>query len=167
MYPDRIDPTYPCAANLTAPNARGHDARVVGLGAPLSVRIRLEPCEQAPLRRHITRRARALPAPDISGTTRPARQEAAPVEAQAWREMLAQLADSGDVQPVAVLWPTALAVPALRGALADTLGTIESCPRGDSDLAALNEALATAFALIQTLRALLAVDNGGLPDLAL
>lgn len=49
MHPHRIDADHPCAATHVEP-AR---ARVVGLGAPLSVRIRLRPCEVPALRRQI------------------------------------------------------------------------------------------------------------------
>jgi hypothetical protein len=66
-----------------------------------------------------------------------------------------------------VLWPTALAVPVMRGALTRALEEIAEPARGDGQLAALAEALATACALLRSLRALLAVDRGGLQDVAL
>jgi hypothetical protein len=81
--------------------------------------------------------------------------------------MLEQLDGPDEDTPVAVLWPTALATPALRGALKDALAAVTDCPRADDAHAALAHALMTASTLLETLRALLAVDYGGLPEVDL
>jgi hypothetical protein len=135
--------------------------RVVGLGAPLSVRIRLEPCERAALRRQILNQAAASPSDVTPEGATPAPANDTP-QTQAWQEMLVQLEASGDDAPAVVLWPTALATPALRDALTLALAAVAQCPRGDAELAALADTLTTASTLLETLRALLAVDHGGL-----
>ena len=159
MQPARIDPACAGAAGPPAPGVCAHSPRVVGLGAPLSVRIRLGANEQAALRQQIITQS-----PASAGDTRTASADAP--QAQAWREMLASLEPDSDV-PLVVLWPTALATPALRGALTGSLAAIAGCPRGDADLAALADTLRTATSLLETLRALLAVDHGGLSEVDL
>jgi hypothetical protein len=160
MHPDRIAPTCRYAS---APSECANAARVVGLGAPVSVRIRLEPSERPALRRQITRHM--PPAPPCDGVRIPPIDD--DPQAPAWREMLAELDKARDGAPIVVLWPTALATPALRGALTAILDAIADSPRGAGDLTALADRLATATALLDTLRAVLAVDHGGLQDVDL
>src|SRR4051812_406427 len=147
MHPDRIDPARPCAASPLAQSACAHPAHVVGLGAPLSVRIRLEPCERTALRRQIRNRVPAISQSDATVSEVASAPADAPPQAQAWREMLLQLDDPVNIRPGVVLWPTALAMPALRGALADALAAVADCAPADGELAALADALRTASTL--------------------
>ncbi|HEY6886346.1 MAG TPA: hypothetical protein VI300_01165 [Solirubrobacter sp.] len=167
MQRDRIDPAHPCAATLPKPRTCAQDARVVGLGAPLSVRIRLEPCERAALRHQILKQVPAISQPHPATSDNLLEHVDDAAQAQAWREMLAQLDDHAEHTPVVVLWPTALATPALRGALNDALAAVADRAYADDGHAALAHALMTAATLLETLRALLAVDHGGLSEVDL
>jgi hypothetical protein len=80
--------------------------------------------------------------------------------------MLAALDEDGDTGTV-VLWPTAYAAPVLRGALNNALDGIVAASRDDDGLPSLAAAIYAAQALLATLRAFLAIDHGGLQEVAL
>jgi hypothetical protein len=177
MHPDRIDPAATNAASRPAPHHRactacahgarpqsGPGAHVVGLGAPVSVRIRLAPCEIALLREQILPQRRPTPLRAIhwDATSTPA-LEPQSAEDQAWEQMLVEL-DAADDEGISVLWPTAYAAPVLHGALADALDSVAHSRHGDVDLASVADALTTAQTLLETVRAFQTVDRGGLQE---
>jgi hypothetical protein len=87
-------------------------------------------------------------------------------ERQAWEEMLAALDEDGDAG-TEVLWPAAYAASVLRAAFSDALDAVVAASRDDDGLPSLAEAIYAAQALLATLRAFLAVDGGGLQQVAL
>jgi hypothetical protein len=79
--------------------------------------------------------------------------------------MLDQLGRDEDDE-IEVIWPSAYAAPVLRFAVADALKLLGEASRADADLQALAITLATAWELVTTLRAFLAVDNWDLWSIA-
>src|SRR5690349_2930070 len=107
MHPDRT-PTSGVGVRRPCPSARPDRRpcrpRVVGLGAPISVQIRLCACQLPQLRVAVQRLledARRCASEDVSA------DDSAVV--RAWEAMLDQLADPGlDDDEIEVLWPTVL-----------------------------------------------------------
>jgi hypothetical protein len=131
---------------------------VIGLGAPISVQIRLSARQLPGLRTEVQRlldeaRERAL--------------EAAAPDVVAWEAMLEALVDSDPGGEIEVLWPTVLALPALQGAAYDALDAVDVPSRGQGELDAAAEQLHLACEAVETLRSVLAVDRGGLQDVDL
>jgi hypothetical protein len=89
MHPDRTDPSRPCAATPPDPLACLDALGVVGLGAPVSVAIRLTPCVLPALRQQLAE-AQRLALEAVSPRSEPSRAPAGePGEPGALREMLA------------------------------------------------------------------------------
>jgi hypothetical protein len=159
MYEERTapDPTVAPLATLdeSSRNAelsrgsRPHQPRVTGLGAPISVLIRLAPYEAPLLRSQL-----------LNG---PLSHDGDPSVIE---EMLAGLEHDGGTE-LTVLWPSAYAAIVLRGALADALDGVVSAERDDACLCSLAGSLSAAQAALTTLRAFLEIDNGGLQQVAL
>jgi hypothetical protein len=147
MLTDRIGPTAATAA--LEPTSSAIPGRVVGLGAPVSVLICLSPREAPLLSAQLLKRRRDE------------QHEEAVID-----EMLASLSCDIDEERI-VLWPTAYASPILRAALTDAVAGIAAAVPGDDSLASLADALDTARSVLATLQAFLAVDNGGLDQVAL
>jgi hypothetical protein len=171
MHSDRSCPVALRARWPKDPPARslascGHiAARVVGLGAPVSVRIRLTAIEIPVLRGEIVKRLDAQI--QRGDSQRETKDNAFAGNERAWLEMLAQL-DSGRADAEThVLWPTAYADLALRDALIQALIGVRSASSDDDGLPQLAEALATTQALLATLTAFRDIDRGGLLDVDL
>ena len=177
MHPHRSDD----AARGASPSPPGTadtivavlaQARVVGLGAPISVVIRPATCELPLLRARVQRELdeHRRERPDL-GPKQTVRELVDVVELEhwerehaEWERMLSSLDGDG---PRELLWPTAYAAPVLRGTLEDALATIRD-PRMQADgLPALATALHTASKCLATCRGFDAVDNGGLQDVRL
>jgi hypothetical protein len=153
-----------------SPCARRVQQRVIGLGAPVSVLICLAPCEtpflRAQVREHLAGHAQhpRVLTPTLSEGSNDREQHSA--ERRVWEEMLAALDEGGDAG-TEVLWPTAYAAPVLRAALDDALDAVAAASRDDDRLPSLAAAIYAAQTLLATLRAFLAIDNGGLQQVAL
>jgi hypothetical protein len=126
----------------------------------MSVRIRLHPCEIPRLRVQVLKLLEAARA----GAHRTADEECTAPKIRVWEAMLDQLKPRDAGGELDLLWPTALAFPSLRAAAFDALA---DAPRGVEELDALAELVHEAAAAIETLRAFIAVDHGGLPEVAL
>jgi hypothetical protein len=169
MHPDRSGPPVLRVCCLkeapTRPHAACTDvaAPVVGLGAPVSVRIRLTPGEIPLLRGEILKRLHARTRP--TSARREHQHDGFADNELAWCEMLAQLDGGEAAEEIYVLWPTAYADLALRDALTQALIGVLRAP--DGGLPQLGEALATAQALLATLTAFHDIDRGGLQDVDL
>lgn len=167
MHTDRTGPSPTRAA--ADPLVHIDAKRVAGLGAPVSVSIRFDACALPALRETLSEQVH--PVPELNPPRRKSTTGAPPdlVQARAWRDMLDQLddADGEDRASVIVLWPTALALPALRSALSRALDTLAQSARDNDALPALAQTLAMTAELLATLQAVLAVDRGGLQDVAL
>lgn len=178
MHPDRSCPPLHralCATDplrllagprQTAPPEASCEARVVGLGAPLSVRIRVRSCEIPLLRAQVIRSLeQARPPLHAADDERPATGGGS---VRVWEEMLDQLADLQVSDAcLEVLWPTAYASPVLRAALDDALDAVAHAATQNRDLDSLAAVLLAAHAALDTLRAFVAVDFGGLDEVAL
>ena len=177
MHPHRSDD----AARRASPSRPGTadaipaeltPARVVGLGAPVSVLLRPANCEvpllAARVQRELDQHRRERP--DL-GPKETVRELMDVVELEhwerehaEWERMLSCLDGDG---PLELLWATAYAAPVLRGRLEDALATIRD-PRVQADgLSVLAAALRAASECLATRCAFDAVDNGGLQDVRL
>jgi hypothetical protein len=160
MHPDRIE----IAGRIAAPPGERRGTRhvtlvrprIVGFGAPVSMRIRLDAVEVPRLRAQVVR--------FLEHAQRP---EAAVPVASAWQEMLDQLPFRCHGQGLEVLWPTVYAYPVLRAAVDDALDALEEARRDARGLEVLAAEVSAVRAAVETLRAFLAVDRGGLQDVAL
>ena len=136
--------------------------RVTGLGAPLSVELRLPQTDVPLLRsevlRHLERHEQRRPS---IATDRGADLERWEAEHRTWQEMLHGL-DGGE-PVIELLWPTAYTAPVLRGAINAARREVEAA----SPDAPTPQALAALESARAILDAFLAVDNGGLQDLDL
>jgi hypothetical protein len=149
-----------CGAATSPPHV---ESRVAGFGAPVSVRIRLGECEIPRLRAQVLELLEAA----RTGAQSIVDEETAAPRVLAWEAMLDQLEPCDATGGLDLLWPTALALRALRAAADDALDALADAPRGIDDLDALAELVYEAAAAIETLRALVAVDLGGLQEVAL
>jgi hypothetical protein len=137
--------------------------KVVGLGAPISVRIRLQPGEiriiRPQLLARIAERDREDSDHDLSEQDPSGR-----VHRDALDAMLRELDANADASAgVEVLWPTSLAHDILHAALDEALARL---PRAsvDRSLPAIGQALDTACACLETWMAFTTVDRDGLQD---
>jgi hypothetical protein len=145
-------------------------ARVVGLGAPVSVLIRPEareaPLLRAQLHAELAEHDRKRPEPGPLATARELEEaDEWMTERGAWEEMLLGLDGNGET-PIELLWPAAYACPVLIGALRDAVAQLQDLP-ARPDLPSLAEVLDTARACLATWSAFEAIENGGLQDVHL
>jgi hypothetical protein len=138
--------------------------RVIGLGAPVSVLIRPDPCEEPLLRAELSDRIAQHEAerPQVGDEPEGADLDTLQdweAEHRAWQAMLdgVRAPDRLDVE---LLWPSPYAAPVLRGVAAAAAATYDKAPSDVGAARALESARAT-------LRAFLAVDNGGLEEVSL
>lgn len=165
MHTDRTGPPLRDAVcPIAAPPAGTHRTRVVGLGSPLSVQITLTTPEVPALRAELSARLDQEQAPGLAANGCPSGLDAVQL---ALIEMLDQLQFPEGAAEVQVLWPTALAFPALRGAFdqaLDALATVSTAGGDELSFGELDTALTTARSALATLAAFQAVDMGGLQD---
>lgn len=134
------------------PGARA--MKVTGLGAPVSVGIRFEACEGPVV---IAALRDELIAESDAGGDDDHRQEL--------RRMLAEVDHTpGPAESFDVLWPSALALGVLRGALGHASRRALDAVERRAPLAEVRAALAVTGASLETLEDFLTVDNGGLQD---
>jgi hypothetical protein len=81
--------------------------------------------------------------------------------------MLDQLGDLGPHDEISVLWPSALAIHALRDAAHDALDAIDVPRKGAAELERVRTLVREASEALDTLLAFMAVDGGGLQEVAL
>jgi hypothetical protein len=159
----RTGPSVPASTATADATLAGRDRKVVGLGAPISVLVRLEPCEFPALRGSLVAaleiHARACLEARGAGVDR--RDDRA-TERQALVDMLASLHGAAS-SSIEVCWPPPLAHGILRGALLDALASLSRCDVTRTALEELGQALETARACFATWSAFEAVDHGGLP----
>jgi hypothetical protein len=147
--------------------------KVVALGAPVSVQIRVEPCE-APvivdeLRELIivyeTREAEAR----AGIISEPPDDEGCRDQFHELRQMLDEIVRDGEppTEPIEVIWPAALAIDVLRGALYEAVERLRTAADDLKATVAIRDALRTVAACLDTWEAFGAIDNGGLQDVAL
>ena len=141
MHPDRTEPEDPRAPE-----------RVVGLGAPTTVRLRL-PRADAPLLRGEIRAQMERHIDEDDGS------EQWRAERAAWQDMLRGL-DVSEHENVDVLWPSAYAAPVLYGAVVTAQAAVTATPN-DPNAAAIRDSARL------TLTAFLEIDNGGLDEVNL
>jgi hypothetical protein len=155
------------AREIVPSEAVRDDAKVVGLGAPISVLLRLEPCEAPLLRARV--HAKILE----HDSKRPADAPTPWSEAEEWGAQRATLEDmligldDDTATPIEVLWPTAYAYPVLYGALTDAVASVQQQRTEPDALPALISALDAARAILATWIAFDGVDGGGLQDVHL
>jgi hypothetical protein len=175
MHPDRTDTTGCGAARscerraicFSGSNTIGREdpglPRVIGLGAPLSVQIRVSACELPRLRAQVER---LLDEARTSTSSAGIPPSAAPdSEVLAWEAMLDQLIDPAAQDEISVLWPSGLALSALREAAHDALDAIDVPGRGARELNCVRTVVREASAALDTLMAFIAVDGGGLQEI--
>jgi hypothetical protein len=136
--------------------------KVVGLGAPISVRIQLEASEVTVIRGRILLELdhHALRAPSAAcGTTATATEWAEDVETL---ETMLRALDRHDAGAVEVLWPTTVAHDILQDALGDALRELGECKVNACALEELSGLLDAAKACLRTWAEFKAVDLGGL-----
>jgi hypothetical protein len=138
------------------------EGKVVGLGAPISVKMRLQPSEvprlQTQLRNELT--VRELHRPESHSTTAALEWTA---DRQILQDMLRSLDANGDgAGSIEVCWPTSVAHSVLRNALVDALADLGRRNVDRCGLDELGEALDAALACFGTWVAFEAVDLGGL-----
>ena len=160
MHTDRTGPPDPHALQWLSD-------RVIGLGAPLTVALRL-PRSDAPLLREqvlaqINEHDRQQPLVRSHMTRREiAALEQWQGEHQAWKDMLHGLdSDEGVIE---LMWPSAYAAPVLNAATAAALAAVVE---GAPDAPRLQQRVADLESARATLRAFRAVDNGGLDEVNL
>jgi hypothetical protein len=146
--------------------------KVVALGAPVSVQIRLESYEvplivdelRELIRVHETREAEVA-----AGTVNePPADESQRAEYGELRRMLEEIACvTESPEPIEVIWPAALATEVLRGALHAAVDRLSDAADDIYATTAIRDALSAAAACLDTWEAFQAVDNGGLEDVAL
>lgn len=136
----------------TGPPDRRAPERVVGLGAPTTVRLRL-PRADAPLLRNEIHAQMERHADENDGS------EQWLAEHAAWQGMLRGL-DLNDHEDIDVLWPSAYAAPVLYGAVISAQATVTATPN-DPEAAAIRDSAR------RTLTAFLEIDNGGLDEVNL
>jgi hypothetical protein len=136
--------------------------KVVGLGAPISVRIQLEASEVTVIRSRILLELddHALQAPNAAcGTAATVAEWAEEVETL---ERMLRALDRHNAGTVEVLWPTSVAHDILRGALNDALHELGECDVNACAPEALAGLLDAAQACLLTWAGFKAVDLGGL-----
>jgi hypothetical protein len=157
----------PIARELAPPEALRDGARVVGLGARISVFLRIDPREVPLLR------ARVLAMIARHDSERPDKILIPGGDTDEWVVRRATLEDmlaglDGDVAgPVELLWPTTYAYDVLRGAVIDALECLRRSDVQSRALPALAEALEAARACLATWIAFGAVEGGGLQNVDL
>jgi hypothetical protein len=133
-------------------------SRVIGLGAPVSVQIRLRACEVPRLKAQVERLL-----DEARRSTSCAMKPSEP-QVLAWEAMLDQLNGPWPDGEISVLWPSALAGCALREAAHDSLDAIDVPGDGTRELERVRRLVDEAAAALDTLLAFLAVDGGGLQE---
>jgi len=147
--------------------------KVVGLGAPVSVRIRLEACEVQLI-------ADALLEQIVIDETTQAEARAGLIgedpHDQARRDRLDELRRmlkeiererGGPPEAFEVVWPTVLAHDVLQGAFGQAAERLRETLTHREDTTVMRDALNVLAALLDTCEAFRAVDSGGLQDVAL
>ena len=147
--------------------------KVVGLGAPVSVRICFDACEAeviaAELREQIIvyetteaeARAGVIREPPDDDGRRDLLCE--------FRRMLTLVERDRDVpsETFEVVWPTVLAYQVLRGALGHAAERLQETLQDPHNTAAIRDALHVVAAVLETWETFRLIDNGGLQDVAL
>ncbi len=147
--------------------------KVIALGAPVSVQIRFQPCEAAvvvdELRAQVIayETAEADARAGIGGS--PTGDEGRRDRVGELRQMLCEIERDGElpVEPFEVLWPAALAIDVLRGALREAAERLHASLNDLKATGAIRSALGVVAACLETLESFDAVDNGGLQDVSL
>ncbi|MDA0161328.1 hypothetical protein OM076_13705 [Solirubrobacter ginsenosidimutans] len=136
--------------------------KVVGLGAPISVRILLDASEVTFIRSRLLLEIdhHVLQAPGAaSGTAATLTEWAEEVETL---EGMLRALDRHNAGAVEVLWPTSVAHDILRGALSDALHELGDCDVNACAPEELSGLLDAAHACLRTWAGFKAVDLGGL-----
>jgi hypothetical protein len=144
--------------------------KVIALGAPVSVQIRFEPCEAAvvvdELRAQIIayETAEADARVGIGGS--PPGDEGRRDRLGELRQMLGEIESDSELpaEPFEVLWPAALAIDVLRGALYEAAERLHTSLNDLKSTVAIRSALGIVAACLDTLESFDAVDSGGLQD---
>jgi hypothetical protein len=145
-------------------------AKVVGLGAPICVRIRFEACEAAVVIDEL--RAEIIAHETSEADARTAIGDSPPGDQSRrdrlgeLRRMLGQIERDGEPPPAAfeVLWPAALAIDVLRGALREAAERLHASLDDLKATGTIRSALGVLAACLDTWEGFDAVDNGGLQD---
>ncbi|WP_028057956.1 hypothetical protein [Candidatus Solirubrobacter pratensis] len=157
----------PIARELAPPEALRDGTKVLGLGAPISMFLRLDPRELPLLRARVRAKLAQHDSERPEGPLPPGSDSDRWVVLRATLEdMLAGIEDEL-AGPVELLWPTTYAHEILQGALIDALEPLQRVSIQPDALQALAEVLDTARACLATWIAFEAVDGGGLQNVDL
>jgi hypothetical protein len=147
--------------------------KVVGLGAPVSVRIRFDACEADLIADELREQISVYETTEAEARAgvigEQPDDEARRDLLWEFRRMLALVERDAGVpsEPFEVVWPTVLAYQVLRGVLGHAAERLQETLQDPNSTDAIRDALRVVGALLDTWEAFRVIDNGGLQDVAL
>jgi hypothetical protein len=146
--------------------------KVVGLGAPVSVRIRFQACEADVIASELGEQIlveERTEAEARAGLIGEEPDDEIRNRLGEFRRMLDDIQRAGGApgEPFEVVWATVLAHEVLRGALGQATERLDDALNDLDNTAAIRDAVNVVGALLDTWEAFLAVDAGGRQDVAL